>query len=113
MLNSRGFTIVEVVVALFVLSVGLFGTFSAFASITRTFADSHSSVEVAANAAAVLEQVRGGGCSGTVAGSRSGYSADYMWETTEINTRLRRVTVIVSSVGVRSRVDTFSAMIPC
>ena len=113
MLDSRGFTIVEVLVALLVLSVGLLGTFSTFASVTRTFTDAHSSVEATATATALLEQLRGGGCGGTVAGSWSGVTANYTWETEEINPQLRRVTVIVYTVAVRARVDTFSATIPC
>ena len=115
MLNHRGFTIVEVLVALLVLSVGLLGTFSTFASVTRTFTDSYLSVEVVANAMELLEQVRGG-CSSSssmLAGSWTGTSVSYTWETEEVNRQLRRVTVIVSSAAVRARVDTFSATIPC
>lgn len=113
MLNPRGFTIVEVLVALLVLSVGLLGTFSTFASVTRTFTDSYLSVEVVANATELLEQVRGGCSSSMLAGSWTGTSVSYTWETEEVNPQLRRVTVIVSSAAVRARVDTFSATIPC
>ena len=113
MLSSRGFTIVEVLVALLVLSIGLLGTFSTSASVVRTFTDGHSSIKVTANAAALLEKVRGGGCVGTVAGSWSGPTISYTWETEELNPALRRVTVIAYSAAVRVRVDTFSATIPC
>ena len=113
MLDSRGFTIVEVLVALLVLSVGLLGTFSIFASVTRTFTDAHSSVEVTANAITFLEQLRGEGCGGTGAGAWSGNSVVYTWEMKEINSELRRVTVIASPAAVGARVDTFSAVIPC
>lgn len=111
--DPRGFTIVEVLVALLVLTVGLLATFSIFASVTRTFSDAHSSVEVSAHAAELLERVRGGGCSGPTAGSRIGGLVSYTWRMDEVNPQLRRVTVIVSSARVRARADTFSAMIPC
>ena len=113
MLGPRGFTIVEVLVALLVFSVGLLGTFSIFASVTRTFKDGHSSVEATANGAELLERVRSGGCSGPMGGSQLGGPASYTWSMEEINPQLRRVTVIVSITGVRARSDTFSAMIPC
>ncbi len=113
MLNARGFTIVEVLVALLVLTVGLLGTFSTFASGARTLTDGHSSVEVATNAAALLEQIRGSGCGETPGGSWNGTSVNYRWETEEINPQLRRVTVFVTSAAVRTRVDTFSATLPC
>ena len=113
MLGLRGFTIVEVLVALLVFSIGLLGTFSIFASVTRTFTEGHAAVEATATAAEFLEQVRGGGCAGMAVGSQNGGSAGYTWTMDEISPELRRVTVIVRSEGVRARVDTFSAMIPC
>ena len=113
MMTSRGFTIVEVLVALLMLSVGLLATFSIFAAVTRAFSDSHSSVEVTTNAAAILEQIRAVGCGGVSAGSWSGPSVHYTWETEQINPQLSRVTMTVYSAAVRARVDTFSAMLPC
>ena len=113
MSNRNGFTIVEVLVALLVLSVGLLGTFSTFASATRKFTDGHSSVEVASNAASVLERIRAVGCGGRSAGSWLGTTISYTWETEELNPQLQRVTVIAGAAAVRTRIDTFSAVIPC
>ena len=113
MLKSGGFTIVEVLVALLVLSVGILGSISIFASATRTFNSGHAAVEAAANAAELLETVRGGGCGGSTAGSGIGGFGAYTWDIEEITPELRRVTVVVRSVGVRARTDTFSATIAC
>ena len=113
MMTQRGFTIVEVLVALLVLSVGLLATFSTFAAVTRVFSDSHSSVEVTSNAAAILEQIRGAGCGGATVGFRSGPSAHYTWETEQLNAQLLSVTVTVYSAAGRARVDTLSALLPC
>jgi len=112
-MEARGFTIVEVLVALLVLSVGMLGSVSIFTSVARTFNSGHAAVESAANAAEVLESVRGGGCGGANAGSGIGAHGAYTWNVEEITSELRLVTVILSSVGVRARTDTFSATIAC
>lgn len=109
----RGFTIVEVLVALIVLSVGILGSLSIFASVTRTFTAGQTSVEAAANAAAMLEAVRGDGCRRSTASAGNGGSAAYTWIVDEISPELRRVTVIAHSVGLRARTDTFSVFVAC
>jgi Tfp pilus assembly protein PilV len=113
MLDARGFTIVEVVVACFILTVGLLGTLSTFAAVARMFQDGHASIEASAHAAELLESVRGEGCNGTTAGARSEGTVSYFWRTDEIAPDLRRVTVVVSSARARIRADTFSAILPC
>lgn len=110
---NRGFTIVEVLVALLVLAIGLLAAFSTFASATRTFNDSHAFVEAAADAGAFLEEIRGAGCGGAFAGSWIGPSSSYTWAKEEISPQLWSVTVIVQSGAVRVRADTFSTTIPC
>lgn len=112
MLNARGFTIVEVLVALLMLAVGLLGTLSILASVSRTFADAHSAVVTTANAAELLERLRGGGCA-AAAGSVTGGTMVYTWSVDQIDPELRRVTVVVGSGRLRARADTFSAVIPC
>ncbi len=110
MLNIHGFTIVEVLVALLVLSVGLLSTLSVFGSVARTFSDSRATIMAFAEAAEVLEKVRGGACSRFVAG---GGAANLTWIIDEVAPTLRRATVIVHSSGVRARRDTFSVTVPC
>lgn len=112
MSNARGFTIVEVLVALLMLAVGLLSTLSTLASVARTFADAHSAVVTTANAAELLEQLRGGGCA-TSPGSATEGTMVYIWSVDQIDPELRRVTVIVGSGRLRARADTFSAVIPC
>ena len=111
--DSRGFTIVEVLVALLVLVVGLVGTLAAFVSAARTFEDGHSSIVASARAAEVLESVRALKCRGSAAGAGGDSTVSYFWRTDEISSDLRRATVVVRIAGVRNRADTFSAMLPC
>jgi type IV pilus modification protein PilV len=113
MLGASGFTIVEVLVALLVLVIGLFGTLSTLSAAYRRFEDSHSSIVASAHAAELLESLRGDKCGESVAGSQSTRSLSYFWTTEQISYGLRRVTVVVSSARLRSRVDTFSAVLPC
>lgn len=113
MTGACGFTIVEVLVALLVLVIGLFGTLSAFGAAYRRFEDGHSSIVASAHAAELLESLRSEKCGARAAGSLSTRSASYFWTTEQVSYGLRRVTVVVSSARWRSRADTFSAVLPC
>jgi prepilin-type N-terminal cleavage/methylation domain-containing protein len=66
-----GFTIVELLVALIILSVGLLGLVTTGALVTRMIARGQRSADAALFAARRLEQLRAGGCAagGRLAGS--------------------------------------------
>ena len=113
MLESKGFTIVEVLVALLILVVGLLGTLSTFSAATRLLADGHSYIENGVRASELLEFMRVDGCGRASVGSNSGGVLGLSLSTEEIGPDLRIVTVVVDAVTVRSRADTFSAVIPC
>ncbi len=113
MRNPCGFTIVEVLVALFVLSIGLLGTVSALAAVARSYSDGHDSVVASAAAAEFLERARAEACGAATAGSRTEGAISYTWMAERFGADLRRVTVIVGAGRVRSRVDTFTALMPC
>jgi type IV pilus modification protein PilV len=113
MSGACGFTIVEVLVALLVLVIGILGTLSAFGAAYRRFEDGHSSIVASAHAAELLESLRSEKCGERAAGSLSTRSVSYFWTAEQISDGVRRVTVVVSSAGWRSRVDTFSAVFPC
>lgn len=113
MRNTCGFTIVEVLVALFVLSIGLLGTVSALGAVARSYTDGHDSVVASAAAAEILERERAEACGAATAGSWTEGAITYTWTIDRIGTDLRRVTVVVAAERMRSRVDTFTAFMPC
>jgi type IV pilus modification protein PilV len=109
----RGFTIVEVVVALLVLCVGLLGTVSTLGSASRLFRDAHTATYAAAVAAQVLERSRVGACGGATGGVQARGRVSYSWEVQVVSADLRIVTVVVSFADTQARADTFSALVPC
>jgi len=111
--DTGGFTIVEVLVALLIVTVGLLGTISTFAATARSFESGHSSVAASARALEVLEAARSRGCGGSNAGSAGAGAETYVWTVAAIAPDLHRVTVIVNTHSLLSRADTFSAILPC
>jgi type IV pilus modification protein PilV len=113
MLSKRGFTIVEVIVALLVLSIGLLGAVSVFASSARNSQSGHNSAEVSASATEVLEIARASGCSASRAGAANALEGVYSWKSEEITSQLQLVTVVFNPSTPRHRADTFSAILAC
>ena len=69
MKNERGFTIVEVVIAIMVLTVGLLGLVTAAALVTRMIGRGQRSAVGAQYAQRRLEMLRATGCSSQASGS--------------------------------------------
>ncbi len=112
--NSDGFTLIEVIVALFLLTLGLLGFLSSAAPIARMAAEGRGYTKESAWVAAQIEARRSLGCSGTAAGvwSEGGLSA--VWSLGSANNGIVDGRVVVSNVTwSRARVDTFAMTIPC
>jgi prepilin-type N-terminal cleavage/methylation domain-containing protein len=69
MKNERGFTIVEVVIAIIVLTVGLLGLIGSAALVTRMIGRGQRSAVAAQYATRRLEMLRASGCRSQAAGS--------------------------------------------
>jgi len=74
MKNERGFTIVEVIIAIIVLTVGLLGLVTTSALVTRMIARGQRSANAANFASKRLEQLRVTGCRSQAAGKDTLYT---------------------------------------
>ena len=77
MKNERGFTIVEVIIAIIVLTVGLLGLVTTSALVTRMIARGQRSASGATFASKRLEQLRVTGCKSQAAGKDTLYTQNH------------------------------------
>jgi type IV pilus modification protein PilV len=73
MTNARGFTIVEVLIAVIVLSIGLLGLFGTSALVTRMVGRGQRSANAANFAMQRIERLRANACAARSAGSDTLY----------------------------------------
>ena len=120
--TERGFTIVEVIVAIIVLTVGLLGLVTTAALVTRMITRGQRSSEAAIWASRRLERLRPRACVDAMrtAGSDTLYrggiwQAINTWTFTDAGNRNYRVRIITVARSVQNRVrtDTTEATIPC
>lgn len=118
--RERGFTIVEVLIAIVVLTVGLLGLMTTAGLVTRMIGRGQRAATAAAFTTRTLEEQRLQACSVRNAGSAALYRgstivarSDWAWESPGNNTyRLVVVTTYVTTAG-RSRSDTTATTISC
>lgn len=98
----RGFTIVEVIVAILILTVGVLGLAGASAIVTRMMADSEVQSDAAVVAAARFETLQGTRCPLTN-GSATSATVTERWRATQRGRAIDRVYDVVDSVQFSSR----------
>jgi len=115
MRHERGFTIVETVVSVMVLSVGLLGLVTMAALATRMVSEGQRSTEVATLANERIEILRAQGCPALGSGSEVRGLQTLAWRVEdEAAGRARRLTVLVTSPGARGpRTDTVATVHVC
>lgn len=115
--DHKGFTIIEVLVALLVLSVGIIGLMTTAALVTRMIGQGERYSQASTMAAEQFEVLRSQRCSSLAAGSttRGGFTLSWtVQDATGPGAEARRVTVVVVSPTVRGvRADTFATTIGC
>lgn len=114
MRHARGMTIVEVLVAVLVLSVGLLALTTAAAGVSRMIDDGRRSTEAAALAAERIDLLRASGCPAAEAGSTASGSFTIAWAVVAAgDNRTRLITVIVTRTVGRGHADTVHTVHTC
>lgn len=118
--SERGFTIVEVLVAVLILTVGLLGLASSAAMVTRMIGQGGMYSESATLAVQQAEILRSQSqrCAGLLDGSRAEGRYTIEWDvgaaTTTVSDAVEvHVFVTAPRAGQAARVDTFTTLIPC
>ena len=118
--NQRGFTIIEVIIAIIVLTVGLLGLVSTAALVTRMIGRGQRSTEAAIFASQRMELLRSTGCltrsSGgeyLYRGSRTVAYNRWMWTDPGNSTHQLQLLSYYRTVKNQVRVDTMETTISC
>lgn len=118
--NARGFTVVEVVIAIVILSLGILGLVSTAAQVTRMVGQGARYSQAGALATERFEQLRATTCASMTSGSetRGGYYIRWSVSSSSSNDGVDSRQVILQVVsptvqGSRSRTDNFTTVIPC
>ena len=111
----RGFTTVEIVVAIVVLSIGLLGLVSSAAMVTRMIGQGRRYSQTAALANQELEVLRAGGCAAMAPGTDATGRTIRSWTVTPINAGVgRRIDLtIVAPTPSGHHVDRFTLTVAC
>lgn len=113
MSETRGMTMIEVLIAVLVLSAGLLALTTAAAGVSRMIDYGRRSTEAAALATGRIELLRAGGCPAAGTGSTTSGSFSVSWDVTETAKRARLVTVTVTDTGQRIGADTVRTVFAC
>ena len=120
--NERGFTIIEIIIAIIVLTVGLLGLVTTGALVTRMIARGQRSASAAAFASRRLERLRNAACidAQRSAGSDTLYRGSTWvafnnWTFTDAGNRNFRLKIVTTYKTQQNRVrsDSSETTIPC
>ena len=121
-MNNRGFTILEVVIAIVILSMGILGLAGTAASVTRMVGRSQQYGKAAALAAERFEIVRAQAtptaavtspCTSLAGGSSTSGTYSVAWTVADV-TNGKQITVTVTTTTAKgSRTDTFTELVTC
>lgn len=115
MSNQRGFTIIEVLVAVLVLTVGILGLATTAALVTRMIGQGERFSQASTMAAEQFEIFRSQQCTSLAAGNATRGGITLSWTVQNAaGGRARTVTIeVLTPTGRGTRADTFSTTIGC
>ena len=118
--NHRGFTIIEIIIAIIVLTVGVLGLVSTAALVTRMIGRGQRSAVATAFGARRLERLRARACTARANGADtlyrgSNWVAFNTWTFTDAGNQNYRLKVVTTYKTVKNRVrrDSTETTIPC
>lgn len=111
--GAQGFSLVEVIVAMVLLTIGLLCLAASARSVTRLTSQGALVGQAAAVVASRMERLRAGACDALAGGSATSGSFTERW-TVDPSGPVRTVTIMVSyPAGVGMRYDTLAGVITC
>ena len=118
MKHEGGFTIVEVLIAVMILTVGLLGLASTAGYVTRMIGQGNRYTEAATMASKQLELLRAGGCSTAANGSSANGRFTISWTVADSSTGSQRHATkvnltVTSPTNSGTRTDSFAGLILC
>ena len=118
MKQEAGFTIIEVLIAVVILSVGLLGLASTAGYVTRMIGQGNRFTQASTLASKQLELLRAGGCTTMANGSSATGRFRVAWTVTTLNTGSQRTAnqvqvTVTSPTNYGTRTDSFTGMILC
>ncbi len=118
--SKRGFTIIEVIIAIIVLTVGVLGLVTTAALVTRMIARGQRSAVASAFGARRLERLRAGACTARANGADtlyrgSNWVAFNTWAFTDAGNQNYRLKIVTTYKTVKNQVrsDSTETTIPC
>lgn len=115
MSNSRGFTIVEIVVAIVILSIGLMGLVTTAALVSRMIAQGQRYSMASTLANRRLEKLRAVRCSGMSNGADTVGRIVVTWTVSSVNSGAGKLVVmtVASPTGRGTHTDKFTSTVAC
>jgi prepilin-type N-terminal cleavage/methylation domain-containing protein len=101
--TRRGFTLIELMVTVFLLGVGLAGLVATSGAVSRMMGGASREATAATVAASRFETLRGAACASIVAGTATTRGVTESWRVTTVNTHMFDVTDSVSFVPISRR----------
>ena len=109
----RGFTLIELVLAIFVFAIGALGLAATTAVITRSLAMAGIRERAARLATARIEALRGLSCASVHSGSESVQGLVSSWTVTPAGTRVDVVETVTYGLNGSPRTDSYSSLFRC